>query len=83
MPHRGRRVQATVRLPVDEYREVATRARARGWSMSDYIGWCVAQQVRPKGPTKTDPLLTKPTVTAGARAGREVTTNVVRSFDDA
>lgn len=40
-------MQITVRLPVDEYREVALRARARGWSLSDYIGWCVVKELKP------------------------------------
>lgn len=62
MPHRGRRVQATVRLPFDEYREVAVRARARGWSMSDYIGWCVARQLGNR-PGHMDPLGFKAGVT--------------------
>lgn len=43
MPHRGPRMQLTVRLPLDEYREVAVRAQGRGWSMSDYIAYCVAR----------------------------------------
>jgi hypothetical protein len=47
MNHRGSRLQITVRLPVDEYREVAVRARARGWSLSDYIGWCVVKELSP------------------------------------
>ena len=38
----------TVRLPYDEYREVASRARRRGWSMSDYVGWCVAKELTGK-----------------------------------
>ncbi|HEY6414823.1 MAG TPA: hypothetical protein VIX41_01255 [Acidimicrobiales bacterium] len=46
---RGPRIATTVRMPYDEYREMARRARARGWSMSDYIAYCVAQQVRVKG----------------------------------
>lgn len=42
MPSKGRRQAITVRLPYDDYREAAIRARGRGWSMSDYIGYCVA-----------------------------------------
>lgn len=48
MQHRGTRIQVTVRLPYDEYREVASRARRRGWSMSDYVGWCVAKELTGK-----------------------------------
>jgi hypothetical protein len=48
MPGRGPRIPITVRLAVDDYREVAVRARGRNWSLSDYIGWCVAQQLNPK-----------------------------------
>jgi len=60
-PYKGRRVRATVRLPIDLYAEAADRARARRWNMSDYIAWCVEQTVRPTvrragpplGPPKT------------------------------
>ena len=38
----------TVRLPLDDYRECAVRAAARNWSMSDYIGYCVARELDPK-----------------------------------
>lgn len=48
MQHRGTRIQMTVRLPYDEYREVAARARRRGWSMSDYVGWCVGKELTGK-----------------------------------
>lgn len=48
MPHRGQRVALTIRLPYDEYREVAVRAKGRGWSMSDYIGYCVGREVKSK-----------------------------------
>jgi hypothetical protein len=57
MMHRGKRQQLTVRLPYDEYREVAIRARARGWSMSDYAGWCIAKELSGKAGRKPhDPL---------------------------
>lgn len=45
MPHRGRRIAITVRLPYDEYREMASRARGRGWSLSDFIGFCVRREM--------------------------------------
>lgn len=48
MPHRGKRLQLTLRLPPDLYAEVARRARGRGWSLSDYVAWCVANEIRPK-----------------------------------
>jgi len=41
MPYKGQRVALTIRLPIDDYREVAIRAKARGWSMSDYVNYCV------------------------------------------
>lgn len=37
----------TVRLPFDDFQEAAVRARARGWNMSQYVAWCVANQLRP------------------------------------
>jgi len=43
--HRGNRIAITIRLPFDLYREVSIRARARNWSMSDYIGFCVAKEL--------------------------------------
>ena len=43
--HRGNRIGLTIRLPFDLYREVAIRARARNWSMSDYVGYCVAKEL--------------------------------------
>ena len=45
MPARGPRQRVTVRLPYDEYREAAVRARQRGWSFSDYVGYCVAKEL--------------------------------------
>lgn len=35
----------TVRLPFELYREVALRAGARNWSLSDYVTFCVAREV--------------------------------------
>lgn len=49
-------MQTTVRLAYDDYREVALRARARGWSINDFIAWCVAKQVSPKGVSRHNPL---------------------------
>lgn len=43
--HRGNRIPITIRLPFDLYREVSIRARARNWSMSDFIGFCVAKEL--------------------------------------
>lgn len=43
---RGPRIAITVRLPFDEYREVARRARNRRWSMSDYVGYCISRELR-------------------------------------
>lgn len=50
MPRRskGNRLPITIRLPFDLYREVAIRARGRNWSMSDYIGFCVAKELSGK-----------------------------------
>jgi len=45
---RGRRIAVTVRLPFDLYREVASRADFKGWSMSDYVNWCIAKEVSSK-----------------------------------
>jgi hypothetical protein len=45
--HKGDRIATTVRLPYDEYRECAVRAKARNWSMSDYIGYCVTRELDP------------------------------------
>jgi hypothetical protein len=45
MPARGKRIRVTARLPPDDFREAATRARNRGWSMSDYVAYCVAREV--------------------------------------
>jgi len=46
--NRGQRIALTIRLPYDVYREVATRARGRNWSMSDYVAWCVAKEISGK-----------------------------------
>ena len=46
--NKGKRVALTVRLPFDEYREVAVRARGRNWSLSDYVGFCVRRELDPK-----------------------------------
>lgn len=58
MPNRGPRLQVTVRLPYDEYREVARRARSRNWSLSDYIGYCIGKEIgagrKTTGPGKTN-----------------------------
>jgi hypothetical protein len=65
MPARGKRIRVTARLPPDDFREAATRAKNRGWSMSDFIGFCVAREVRnhhrPKRHAGKTPL-TYPTV---------------------
>ena len=45
--YKGPRKEITVRLALDDYREAAVRARARNWSMSDYIGYCVARELDP------------------------------------
>lgn len=45
MAHRGPRMPLTVRLPFDLYKEVAIRARARNWSLSDYVTYCVAREL--------------------------------------
>lgn len=46
MARRSPRMGITVRLPVEEYREVAARAKRRNWSMSDYIGYCVTRELK-------------------------------------
>ena len=74
-------MQLTVRLPVDEYREVATRARARGWSMSDYAGWCIANELSGKrGRRDGDPLGFQGHGRSAAH--RHETPVAVRDFDD-
>jgi hypothetical protein len=40
------KLRATVYLPFEVYREAAIRAERRGWSLSQYLTWCAAQQVR-------------------------------------
>lgn len=45
---RGNRIALTIRLPYDLYREVAVRAKARNWSMSDYVAFCVARELSGK-----------------------------------
>jgi len=55
-PYKGRRVRATVRLPIDLHAAAAERARARRWNMSDYIAWCVEQTVRPEARRQVPPL---------------------------
>lgn len=52
-PYRGQRVPITVRLPVDEYREVCIRAKKRRWSLSDYIGYCVEREIIGRGQADT------------------------------
>jgi hypothetical protein len=46
--YRGNRIALTIRLPYDLYREVAIRAGARNWSLSDYVTWCVARELSGK-----------------------------------
>jgi len=46
--NRGARIALTIRLPFDVYREVSVRAKARNWSMSDYVAWCVAKEISGK-----------------------------------
>lgn len=43
---KGRRIALTIRLPYDEYREVAVRALQRNWSLSDYVGFCVLRELK-------------------------------------
>jgi hypothetical protein len=45
MPAKGPRVALTVRLPYDEYREAVRRAKAREWTLTHYIGYCVAREL--------------------------------------
>lgn len=45
-PSRGPRLRVTARLPVDVFREAALRASQRGWSMSDYISFCVSREIQ-------------------------------------
>lgn len=40
-PYKGRRVRATVRLPYNVAETAARHAARNGWSMSQYIAWCV------------------------------------------
>ena len=55
MPARGPRLAATTRLHYDDYREMTVRAKARGWSISDYIAWCVARELRGDRPHGKEP----------------------------
>jgi hypothetical protein len=45
MTPRGPRLRLTVRLPYDEAKEVFRRARARNWSVSDYVAFCIAREI--------------------------------------
>ena len=45
MPARGKRIPCTTRLSYDEYREVVKRAKARGWSISDYLAYCARREI--------------------------------------
>ncbi|HET6896882.1 MAG TPA: hypothetical protein VFK70_00975 [Vicinamibacteria bacterium] len=48
-PYKGRRVKMTIRLPYDVHEEAASRAAARRWNLSQYVGWCVERQINPIG----------------------------------
>ena len=45
MPSKGHRVATTIRLPYDDYRDAVARARARGWSLSQYIAYAVGRDL--------------------------------------
>lgn len=45
MPHKGHRIALTIRLPYDDYRQVAYRAKGRGWSLSQYVAYCVGTEL--------------------------------------
>lgn len=47
MPKKGVRARVTVRVPIDDFREAATRARSRRWSMSEYVAYCIEREIRP------------------------------------
>lgn len=78
MAHRGNRIQLTIRLPVDEYREASVRARARGWSLSDFVGYCVAREIAGKRSTK-NPLKLPTTDRVRTQPMPQV---AMRDFDD-
>lgn len=48
-PYKGRRVRATVRLPYDVASIAARHAARNGWSMSQYIAWCVERMNDKRG----------------------------------
>lgn len=39
------KVAVTLRLPYDQYREVAERARKREWSINHYVSHCIAREI--------------------------------------
>jgi len=45
MPSKGHRIALTIRLPYDDYRKVAVRAKDRGWSLSQYVAYCVGLEL--------------------------------------
>lgn len=50
MPSRGRRIRVTARLPYDEFREASIRQQRLGWSMSDFIAYCVRRELGRQDP---------------------------------
>lgn len=44
-PAKAGRIRITARLPFDVYREAARRATDKGWSMSDFIAYAVANEI--------------------------------------
>lgn len=48
MPKMGPTLRVFSRVPPDDYREIAKRAEGRGWTLSAYIAWVLAKEVRPK-----------------------------------
>lgn len=47
MPRMGPRIRLQTWLPADDFREIAKRAAGRGWTMSAYLRWLVAKEIRP------------------------------------
>jgi hypothetical protein len=45
MPSRGVRVQCTSRIPADVHRAAVHAARAKGWSLNDYVVSAIRQAI--------------------------------------
>ena len=46
MPSKGTRRRLTIRVPIDVYVESARQAAARGWTMTGYAAFAMAEQTK-------------------------------------